>query len=102
MDPSTLSPAPWRKAEITPGSTAPTSKAGERIRTVDIHVGNVTSTDPQLTAGKGFVAIDDNARSKYAANRAGIGPDLGSVVEGWPTLPDAIKQAIHAIVVALC
>ena len=77
------------------------SKAGERIRTVDIHVGNVTDTDSQTPANQPVTKSAPTVCSKYAANRAGNSPPdpaLAALIEAWPTLPDAIKRAILAMI----
>ena len=78
----------------SPGLPGLDSKADERIQTVDIHVGNMTSTDPQLTESQGFVTIDDNARSKYAArNDLRIKRISVFAVGEWPRDPDHVVLA---------
>ncbi len=54
----------------------------------------MTSTDPQLTESQGFVTIDDNARSKYAArNDLRIKRISVFAVGEWPRDPDHVVLA---------
>ena len=66
-----------------------TSKAGERIRTVDIHVGNVCARVAQSSAFQGVASVEVDARSKYAArNRVRIKRISTSAVGEWSRDPD--------------
>ena len=73
-------------------------EAGERIRTADIHVGNVKAhpnTEPESpiigTFGKGVPKTDPSSVQDERLN---------SIVENWSTLPEHIKLAIQALVEA--
>ena len=69
-----------------------TSKAGERIRTVDIHVGNVRVGDTQTAESKTVPADEVDARSKYAARNT-VQIKLVSVysVCEWPRDPYCVQ-----------
>jgi len=71
-------------------------KAGERIRTADIHVGNVQAhphNDPQSPI------IGDIGRgvAKTVANDE-QDVQLDNIVKNWSTLPQHIKLAIQALI----
>ena len=75
--------------EESPGLSGLVGKAGERIRTVDIHVGNVCAQDTQTTACQEIASVGVNARSKYAArNGLRIKRISAFAVGEWPRDPD--------------
>ena len=66
-----------------------TSKAGERIQTVDIHVGNVCERVTQSIASQQVASFEVDARSKYAArNTLHIKRISTFAVGEWPRDPD--------------
>ncbi len=65
------------------------SRAGERIRTVDIQFGNVRHKNNQAPANQGLTMIPSVARSKYAArNNLRIRRVSAFAVGEWPRDPD--------------
>ncbi|MEM6260660.1 MAG: hypothetical protein AAGI37_20620 [Planctomycetota bacterium] len=75
-------------------------KAGEEIRTLDIHVGNEGSHDSESLESKGFSVEDADLVSKYSANHTQNGPidsDLRRLIKAWPTLSDPIRMGILAL-----
>jgi hypothetical protein len=51
------------------------------------------------------MGVSETVAAKCAATRArrpsfedGIGPELGGIIDEWPTLPEAVKRGIGAMV----
>ena len=78
--------------EKSPGSPGLKSKAGERIRTVDIHVGNVCPLVTQATACQEVVSVGVGARTKYAArNSLRIKQISRFAIGEWPRDPNYVR-----------
>ena len=75
--------------EKSPGLSGLGSKAGERIRTVDIHVGNVQSPVMQSAVTHEVTSIAVGARTKYAARNSLHIKRISALAVGeWPRDPD--------------
>jgi hypothetical protein len=74
------------------------SKAGEAIRTPDIHVGNVTT---RLHSESESPIIGDIGEGVPETDPSSVqDAQLQNIVENWSTLPEHIKLAIQALVKA--
>ena len=79
--------------EESPGLSGLVGKAGERIRTVDIHVGKVCARVAQSATCQEVASIEVDARSKYAArNAVRIKHVSASGVGEWPGDPDYARS----------
>ena len=73
-------------------------KAGEAIRTPDIHVGNVTT---RLHSDSESPIIGDIGKGVPETDPSSVqDAQLQNIVENWSTLPEHIKLAIQALVKA--
>ncbi len=73
-------------------------KAGEAIRTPDIHVGNVT-TRPHSESESPIIGDIGKGVAKTVPSSV-QDAQLKNIVENWSTLPEHIKLAIQALVKA--
>ena len=71
-------------------------KAGERIRTADIHVGNVT-TRPHNDSESPIIGDIGKGVAKTVASSV-QDAQLQNIVENWSTLPEHIKLTIQSLI----
>lgn len=64
------------------------SKACKRIRTVDIHIGNVCAPDTQTAGSQTVASVEIDTCSKYAANTVRIKHVSCCSVGEWSRDPD--------------
>ena len=79
------------------------AKAGEGGRTLDIHVGNEAgplNQPARAQAFTDFILPTHSAGAAEAQVPPPCDPDLTAVVTAWPTLPDALRAGILAMVKA--
>jgi len=76
----------------SPGFSGLESKAGERIRTVYIHVGNVCARVARSAASQKVASVAVDTRTKYAARNGLFIRRISAFTVGeWPRDPDHVR-----------
>jgi len=91
------------RQRLSPGGNRRSARAGDEIRTHDIHVGNVTADAVQVKTDQPVAKPTPHTFSKYSANstaREPVDRRLAVVIETWLDLPEAVRRGIAAMVEA--